>query len=121
VFQWRRGYSFWTAVTIHANRYFALEGRGINGLGYMLNADNDRVASPVVVLNHAGLYGSGMSGRRWVMLDFAPSDGYWSSAYGIALIHRAADYARQGSIAFSLETAFSTLRPGETPPLTRPE
>ena len=55
-----------------------------------------------------------MMGSRIVALDFDPEPGYWQSQDGIALVQQCADYASQGATTFSVETQFSTIRPGET-------
>ncbi|MGH9618505.1 MAG: beta-galactosidase [Bryobacteraceae bacterium] len=112
-FVWRHGYSFLPSVQIQASRYFVLQGR-LNGLGYMLDGSGDRVAAPVVVFDHTSA-GGGMLGGRWVMLDFTPAKGYWDSPSGITLIRAAAGYASQGASIFSIDTEFSTLKPGEVP------
>lgn len=112
-FVWRHGYSFLPSVQIYADRYFALQGR-LNGLGYMLDSSGDRVAAPVVVFDHTSV-GGGMLGGRWAMLDFAPVKGYWDSPSGISLIRAAAGYAIEGASIFSIDTEFSTLKPGEVP------
>jgi Beta-galactosidase len=118
-FAWREGYTFLPKVAVRAQRFFAVEGR-LNGLGYMVDADGDRVAAPVIVADHlgGGPRGGGMAGSRVVALDFDPQPGYWESADGISLIRAAADYAQQGATEFWIETQYSALRPGELPMLT---
>ncbi len=122
-FGWRTGYSFLAKLEVRARRFFAVEGAllgagsmtDLRGLGYMVNAEGDEIAAPVIVADHTdvGVPEQRMLGGRVVMLDFEPERGYWESADGISLIRQAADYARQGSILFWTETLFSTLRPGE--------
>ncbi|MGH9583559.1 MAG: hypothetical protein ACRD4O_11545, partial [Bryobacteraceae bacterium] len=113
-FLWRHGYSFLPRLEIQASQYFVLQGR-LNGLGYMLDAAGDRVAAPVVVSDHTSAGEGGMLGGRWLMLDFIPVEGYWNSQSGIALLRAAANYAGQGAALFSIDTEFSTLKPGELP------
>jgi len=114
-FAWKSGYSFLPTPEVRARRFFAIQG-GLDGLGYMVDSDGVRAASPVVVADHNRAWQQDpMLGARIVMLDFEPEPGYWESADGIALIRAAAGYARQGATAFWLDTLFSTLRPGETP------
>jgi hypothetical protein len=119
IFAWRDGYSFLPKISIRAQRFFAVEGR-LNGLGYMVGADGDRVAAPVIVADHpgGGPRGSNMIGSRIVALDFDPQPGYWDSDDGIALIRAAAGYAQQGATEFWIEAQYSALRPGELPMLT---
>ena len=118
-FAWRDGYSFLPKIGIQAERFFAVEGR-LNGLGYMVDADGDRLAAPVIVADRpdAGPRGGPGIGARIVALDFDPQSGYWDSADGIALIRAAAGYAQQGATEFSIEAQYSALRPGELPLLT---
>lgn len=110
-FAWRFGYDF-PQVEVHASRFFTVEGR-LDGLGYMVDGEGERRAAPVIVADRAF-----MAGSRIVALDFDPQPGYWQSRDGIALIHQAALYARQGATQFTIETLFSTLRPGEPPLIT---
>jgi hypothetical protein len=97
---------------IRARRFFAVEGH-LDGLGYMAEKDGTLTAAPVIVADHVDGAGS-----RIVALDFDAAPGYWQSADGVALMRIAAGYARQGALSFSVETLFSTLRPGEPPVLT---
>ena len=113
-FAWKFGYVFGHTPTIRAKRFFTVEGR-LDGLGYMLDSSGLLVAAPVIVADHTS---GPMTGSRLVALDFDPEIGYWQSEDGIALIHQAADYARRGATDFSVDTLFSTLRPGEPPQIT---
>ncbi len=113
-FAWKDGYGEGSAPAVHATHYFAVEGR-LDGLGYMVSPEGELTAAPVIFANR--LYGQGFGGRT-VALDFTPEPGFWASPDGTALIRRAAAYARQGAGVFSVETLFSTLRPGETPTLS---
>jgi len=115
--EWRDGYSFLKTRTLHARRFFVLEGR-VTGLGFMLNADGLQVAAPVVVVESRGGGGRGGGGGtagRIIALDFDPAPGYWESADGISLLRDSAGYARQGASTFSLEMPFSTIKPDEVP------
>src|SRR5208337_2797222 len=80
-FSWRDGYSFLHAPVIRARRFFATEGR-LEGFGYMVDAEGERVAAPVVVKDHTNvaLPPEAMLGSRMVLLDFEPEAGYWESA-----------------------------------------
>src|SRR3954453_7994712 len=114
-FAWKAGYSFLPPIELSALKFFVLEGRGMDGLGYVENANGEKVVAPVVALSHAGPASGEMLGSRWIFLDFVPDPGYWSSPNGISLIQSAAAYARQGATSFWLEVAHSTLKKGETP------
>jgi len=91
-----------------------LEGR-LDGLGYMSDTSGLLVAAPVIVADHTS---GPMLGGRVVAIDFDAEPGYWKSDDGIALIRQAAQYACQGAAEFSIETLFSTIRPGEPPQIT---
>jgi len=117
-FHWRAGYAWLPALQLHAQHFFAVEGR-LEGLGYMADREGQLVAAPVIVADHTGRWpDSRMLGSRMLALDFDPDPGYWESSDGIALIHQAAMYAAQGATGLSIETQFSVIRPTETPALT---
>ncbi len=113
-FAWKFGYDFPQTPQVRGRRFFAVAGR-LNGLGYMVNADGDLIASPVIVADHT--FGP-ERGSRMVALDFDPQPGYWQSQDGIALIRQSALYAGQGVTRFSVELLFNTIRPGEPPLVT---
>ena len=113
-FHWRDGYDFLPKLEVRARTFYAVEGR-LNGLGYMVDANADRVASPVIVSDH--LRGP-MKGARIVALDFDPEPGYWDSPDAKALVGAAASYARAGATSLGIETQYTALRPGESPMLT---
>lgn len=108
-FHWKDGYPWPSIARVSARRFFAVEGH-LDGLGYMVDGAGLRMAAPVIF----GDRGKG----RVVCLDFDPDPGYWESGDGVALIKQAARFAGQGAIQFSVETLFSTLRPGEPPVIT---
>jgi hypothetical protein len=118
-FIWRDGYTFLPKVAIRARQFFAVEGH-LNGLGYMIDSDGDKVAAPVIVADHLGEgpHGGSMQGARIVALDFDPEPGYWESSDGIALIRATAEYAEAGATQFWIEEQYCALRPGESPQLT---
>ena len=115
-FGWKTGYTFLHANALRARRFFAVEGH-LDGLGYMVDSNGDRVAAPVIVADrtHPSDSDAVMVGSRMVMLDFDPKAGYWESAGGVALVRAAAGYARQGAVHFWTETLFSIVKPGEPP------
>jgi hypothetical protein len=108
-FAWREGYGFLPQIALHAQHYFAVEGR-LNGLGYMLDATGDKAAAPVIVADRQG--------SRIVALDFDPQPGYWESADGVSLITTAARYAEGGAAQFWIEEQYCALRPSEIPQIT---
>ena len=117
-FHWKSGYSWMPKLAIRARHFFAVEGR-LDGLGYMAESTGLLVAAPFIFADHLeGGAGHGMAGSRIVALDFDPAPGYWQSTDGLTLINQAAEYARQGATSFSIETLFSSIRPGEPPLMT---
>jgi hypothetical protein len=113
-FAWKEGYSFLQAPKIRARRFFATEGQ-LEGFGYMMDTQGERVAATVVVKDHTSvaLPPEAMLGSRIVLLDFEPESGYWESPDGLLLIREAAAYARQGATSFWVEAPFSTIKPDE--------
>ena len=85
-FVWKAGYSFLPSLELSASKFFVLEGRGMDGLGYVENANGEKVAAPVVVSSHTGPASGEMLGSRWIFLDFQPDPKYWDSPNGILLI-----------------------------------
>lgn len=123
-FAWRKDYAEGAEPTLKAKHFYAVEGR-LDGLGYMFAADGQKIAAPVIFGAHFEWNGrrpgvgepQAMPGR-FVALDFDPVAGFWETTDGVAVLRRAAEYARQGPAMFSLETLYATLRPGESPELT---
>jgi hypothetical protein len=81
----------------------------------MENPDGEKVAAPVVVVNHMGPMTGEMLGSRWLFLDFEAAPGYWDSGDGVSLIRTSAEYARGGATSFWIEMLYSTLKKGEFP------
>jgi len=127
-FAWRQGYSDSPEPQLNAKHFYAVEGR-LDGLGYMVAGDGQKVAAPVIFGAHFDWAGRrpgaapaiseppAMPGR-FVALDFDPVPGYWETKDGGAVLRRAAEYARQGAAMFSIEAQYAALRVGETPELT---
>ena len=116
-FAWREGYSFLPRIAVHAKAYFAVGGH-LNGLGYMVSLDGEKVAAPVIVSDHLdSRVGNRMLGARIVALDFDPEPGFWESKDGIAMIRAAGRYAEDGATEFWIETQFAAIRPDEIPEL----
>lgn len=84
-FAWKTGYDFLPTPKLDGRKFFVLEGRGLDGLGYMQNPNRENVAAPVVVVNHLGPMTGEMLGSRWIFLDFEPALEYWDSSDGISL------------------------------------
>jgi hypothetical protein len=121
-FAWEDGYSFLHAKEIRARKVFVL-GRGwsvgsyYRGLGFLLNARDEKVAAPVVAqdFTYYGAPHEAHLGSRCVYLNFEPEEGYWSSSSGVDLLRDTALYAREGATMLSLEMRDTTLVAGEIP------
>ena len=123
-FAWREEFSFFGARKPEVRRVFVAgmwwDGGETLGMGYLLNAANERIAAPVVREDFRALGGaehSSYRGARCVMLNFEPQPGYWSSRDGMSLVREAAEYARQGANMLWVEMQNATLAPGEVPQL----
>jgi hypothetical protein len=125
-FAWREGYApdaMKGSADLRAKHYYAVEGR-LDGLAYMLAADGQKVAAPVIFGAHfegrwGGPANAGASKPgRFVALDFDPAPGFWETTAGEAMLRRAAQYALQGPTSMSIEAEYATLRPGERPELS---
>ena len=114
-FAWKDGYEFLPSLTARPAKVFVLESHRLDGLGYMMNHEREKVSSPAVVADHLGVTAGPMLGARWVFLDFEPASGFWDSPDGITLMKTAAEYARQGSASFSIQLQFSAVQKGESP------
>ena len=111
-FVWREGYDFLPNVSVKGRRFFAVEGR-LNGLGYLLDGQGDRVAAPVIFADHAGAgpRDGGTLSARIVALDFDPEPGYWDSPDGISLIRSAASFARGAQRHFGSKNSTARCAP----------
>jgi hypothetical protein len=118
-FDWKSGYdNILPKLSVEARQSFVLEGRGLDGLGYLIDPEGQKIAAPVAAVQHTHPGDSGMLGSRWVFLDFEPAPAYWSTTDGTALVHAAAAYAINGATSLSLEPQFATLKPDESPLVT---
>jgi hypothetical protein len=123
-FAWRDEFSFFSTRELKARRVFVTGmwwgGGETLGMGFLLNARDERVAAPVVREDFRALRGgerSGYRGARCVMLNFEPQPGYWSTPDGVSLVREGAEYARQGANLLWVEMQNATLAPGEIPQL----
>ena len=86
------------------------------GLGFYLDKDGRRIASPVARLDFS-LTPRGPQPKRhgrFVMLTFEPEPGYWASPAGRSLIRQAADHAARGSALVWAELPRASLGEGES-------
>jgi len=123
-FAWDEAFPFRT-TEVRARRVFAVDTLFVanfaapegswRGLGFFLDADGRRIACPVARLDF-GLGGADRQPRtygRFVMLNFEPEPGYWSSANGQSLIREAAQHAAAGPAVLWMELPRATLLEGE--------
>lgn len=122
-FAWEEGYDFSGPAEVRAENVYVLGmgwGGGVgdyHGIGYLLNARGEKIASPVVSEDFRDLRTSEhpLLGARCVFLNFTPQSGYWESSAGITLVRNAAAYASRGATIFYLEMLHSTVMKGEIP------
>ena len=111
--QWDEDAPFFQGGALDPRRVFVNEGQGgrYRGLGFLVDARGDRLASPVVAEDFVG---RGLTPRRRVYLSFDAEGAYWESPDGIGLMRRAALYASCGGIRIWLDLEHLTLDPGES-------
>ncbi len=73
------------------------------GLGFLLNAKEDRIAAPVIA--------DDLSQSRRVYLNVDPAPGYWSSPDGLALLAAASDYAARSPLRIWVDLDRLTIEP----------
>jgi hypothetical protein len=124
-FAWDPAFGFRTA-SVRARRVFSVDTLFVanyaapngswRGLGFYLDRDGRRIASPVTRLDFAVTpYGRRAQGRgRFVMLSFEPEPGYWSSADGRSLIAEAAAHASLGPALVWIEIPRASVHDGES-------
>jgi hypothetical protein len=110
--QWDDDAPWFRGVKISARRVFVNAGWGerYRGLGFLLDAEGNRIAAPVVADD---IVGNGLPPRRRVFLSFDADSSYWQSNDGVELIRRAAVYASQGGDRLWLDLQKLSLAPGE--------
>jgi hypothetical protein len=124
-FTWQESFSFLRPAEIRAQRVFAFNSQhvvgysGANtnylGMGFFLDRDGRRVASPVTRLDFTLTPHGAQPERRGrlVMLNFEPQPGYWSSAAGRSLLAEMASYAALAPVSLWVELPKASLWPGE--------
>jgi hypothetical protein len=98
-------------AALQARRVFVNAGQGgrYRGLGFLVGADGERLAAPVVADD---LIDPGLPPRRRVYLSFESEPGYWDSRSGSELIRHAAVYAARGGLRLWLDLQPITLDRG---------
>lgn len=109
--EWDVDAPFFKVKVLNPKRVFVNAGFGgrYRGLGFMVDADNNRVAAPVVADD---IVRSGTA-RRSVFLSFDASTEYWISKNGEELIREAAQYASFGGLRLYLDVESLSLDPGD--------
>ena len=110
--QWDEETPWFQGAILNPQRVFVNAGYGerYRGIGFLVNANGDRLAAPVVAED---LVGHALLPRRRVYLSFEAESGFWESQSGIELIRRAAIYASRGGIRLWLDLQKLALDPGE--------
>jgi len=98
-------------ATFHPDKVFALESHGgrHRGLVFFVDAQGNRVSSPVVAEDFVG---HAQTPRRRVYLTFESESSFWDSSTAIELIRQSAVYAAHGGIRLWLDLAQLTIDPG---------
>ena len=98
--------------TLNPRRVFVNAGFGgrYRGLGFLVDAQGNRLAAPVAAED---IVGFGMSPCRRVYLSFDSDDQFWDSESGIELMRSAALYASRGGLRIWLDLQRLTLDPGD--------
>jgi len=110
--QWDEDAPYFRGLRIRANRVFVNAGYGgrYRGLGFLLDGQGNRVASPVVADD---VVWPGVLPHRRVYLSLDADSGFWNSRDGVELIRRSAVYASQGGMRLWLDLERLSLDPGE--------
>ncbi len=108
---WDVNAPFFHVRTLDANHVFVNAGFGARyrGLGFMVDSQGNRLASPVVAEDMVG-FGSA---RRGVFLSFDADSKYWDSGQGMELIREAALYASYGGVRLYIDMQSLSIDPGD--------
>jgi hypothetical protein len=93
--QWDEDAPWFHGSILEARRVFVNAGNGgkYRGLGFLVDAQGNRLSAPVVAED---LIGHGQLPRRRVYLSFDTKPEFWNSAEGIDLMRKSALYASLG-------------------------
>jgi hypothetical protein len=110
--QWDDDAPWFYGARLSARRVFVNAGFGgrYRGVGFLVDAQGDRVAAPVVAED---LVGRGFPPRRRVYLSFDADSTFWDSRDGTELMRRAAIFASRGGSRLWLDLERLSLDPGE--------
>ncbi|MGD0339072.1 MAG: cellulase family glycosylhydrolase [Bacteroidota bacterium] len=110
--QWDEDAPWFHDLALNPRRVFVNAGYGerYRGLGFLVDADGNRLAAPVVAED---LTGYALPPRRRVYLSFDSEPAFWDSDTGIELLRKAAIYASCGGIRLWLNLQQLTLDSGE--------
>ncbi len=101
-----------SAISLDPQRVFANSGYGqrYRGIGFLVDAQGNRLAAPVVADD---AFGRASTPRRGVYLSFDADSTYWNSDSAIELIRGAAIYASFGGDRLWIDLQSLALDPGE--------
>ncbi len=109
--QWAECAPYFHVHSIEAGKVFVNAGMtgGYRGLAFLINANGDRLAAPVVAQD---VMSSGPP-RRQVFLSFDARSDYWNSDQAIELIRESSEYASFGGVRLYLDLQDLSLNPGD--------
>ena len=110
--QWDEDAPWFHGSTLESRRVFVNAGNGgrYRGLGFLIDAQGNRLSAPVVAED---LTGHGQLPRRRVYLSFDTKPEFWNSADGIDLMRKSAVYASLGGIRLWLNLQQLAIEPGD--------
>ncbi len=110
--KWDEDVPFFHSTSLNPRRVFMNAGFGqrYRGIGFLVDAEGNRLASPVVADDR---FGHASTPRRGVYLSFDADSIYWSLQETIDLISQAATYASFGGDRLWLDLQELTLGAGE--------
>lgn len=118
-FAWDEGFAFPGPTDLRARKVFVAAPGGdrgaYRGLGFLFNANGERIAAPVVQEDYVSQSEGDLKGARFVFLNFEPEPGYWESPAGVGLIRTAGQRASQGATFLRIELMNATVAEGEIP------
>lgn len=109
--KWDEDAPFFQVTSLNPQRVFVNAGFGgrYRGLGFLVDAQGERLAAPVVAVDMV-VFGPP---RRGVFLSFDADSSYWNSEAGTELMREAAIFASYGGDRLWLDLQELSLEPGD--------
>jgi hypothetical protein len=110
--QWDENAPSFRVANFTPNHVFALDGFGgrYRGLAFFVNAQGNRISSPVVAEDFIG---NAQPPRRRVYLCFDSDSSFWETPTAVDLIRQCALYASHGGVRLWLDLTQLTIDPGD--------